>query len=147
MSSPPGLRSALDIGNQSRDEGISEDEPQTQPDLMSQNPALPGFPGHLPALHHRPETGHAARRSSSQRRRLGGAFRNRGIRIRRDLTRGHIDPVVLHPLPVVGVQVGPLGPELQAPISGFDVVDALRRSMDARRKAGMRPSTGRVPPS
>lgn len=61
---------------------------------------------------------------------------------RHDVTRRGIDAVLLHPGPILAIQLGPLGAELGAAVAGFHV--ALLHAL-----AGFRPraAAGAVPPA
>ncbi|KAG5302026.1 hypothetical protein I7I48_02225 [Histoplasma ohiense] len=133
--------SSTPVIKQSNQQSISQQHYQPNPHLMSSNPALTHVPCSLTAFHHRPKPRRTARMSSAQCARFrrtrcsptpaicGRA--TAATRIRQKLTRSRIHPILPHPLPILLVQLRPLGTELQTPIASFHTPNAPRRRRHA----------------
>ena len=93
--------------------------------LISSPPAPAHIPCHLSTLHHRSHSGSALPRTSSHYRSLARIFRISGGAGRRIAMTGYrINVPLLHPFPIILIQIRPLLSELRSTISGLDRSDA-----------------------
>lgn len=93
----------------------------------------------LPPLHHGVHNGLGlvTAAASSDAELWPAARGSRGL-----LAGGRVDVILTDPFPVLGVDLGPLGSELEAAIAGLDVA-LLRQACGA----AVRSAAGRVPPA